>query len=299
MLTEEMNFKFLIKIFSKLMLGIILITFISCGSDDDTEAEDSVVEDPNDTDGPINLNTLFSDDFESGTFGEEANGFSWGGKTNVSVVNDPNEVSNMAVQFLFKGSSDLTEDAFSELRFNLGGLYKEIWMKYRLYVPINYFHRRTPSSDNSKGYFMFWSGEYNNRSNTLIASSWWPSGDGNTVMNGQWKTNTETSQHYREESLSAMAIDRTTDLGKWQDVVVRVKVADHLTSNGAVQVWKNNELIYSNLEVDNYSEDNIKNGIEKGYLLGWSNAGFDTETKMMIDDFVIGESAEGIGFETN
>lgn len=241
---------------------------------------------------------IHSDDFDDGISRETTSkGFTWTETASVIEEQHPDEQSNKVAAFHFKGSTGDSGDAWSELRFKLDKLYPELWVRYKLYVPKNYYHRNSPGSDNNKGYFMFWSGTYNNGSNVLVASSWWRDGNGGTKLMGQWKTNTEMSRHHEEKIYSGQAIDINTDLGKWQDVVIRVKIADFAQkSNGALQIWKNKELINSHLNIENYSRDGIKNGIDQGYLLGWSNSGFNEETVFFVDDFKIGTKAEDVQF---
>lgn len=238
---------------------------------------------------------LHSEDFENATIpSDSSDGFRWTDKANVSIIEDPTESNNHAAEFLFEGTP--TGDAWSELRFDLGGLYKEVWVRHRLYIPENYYHRDSPSSDNNKGFYL-WSGQYNNGADVLVSASWWPLDDGSTRMMGNWKTNSETSKHYNDEVLSGIIVDRGTDLGQWHDIVIRVRVADPSMSNGALQVWKNNSPVWSDASIENYAADSSQNGMEKGYLLGWANSGFDEDTKILVDDFIIGETPEDIGFE--
>lgn len=246
---------------------------------------------------PTVAETLYSEDFESETLiSDSSEGFRWTDKASVSVIEDPTESSNHAAQFHFEGTA--TDDAWSELRFDLGGLYKEIWMKYRMYIPENYYHRDSSGSDNNKGFYL-WSGQYNNGADVLVSASWWRTENGGTRMMGNWKTNSETSKHYNDDDLSGVIIDYNTDRDKWHDIVIRVRIGDPAIPNGALQVWKNDTPIWSDTSIENYAADPSQNGVEKGYLLGWSNSGFDEDTKLMVDDFVIGETPEDIGFEYN
>lgn len=256
-------------------------------------------ENTKDDDGNEALQGIYQDNFENGISFELAeNGFKWEGKVDVNIATDPFEPSNKVAGFTFGGDVEENDDSFSELRFKMDRLYQELWIRYRLYVPENYYHRDAEGSDNNKGYIMLWSGEYNNECNILVANSWWPLADGGTKSMGQWKTNTNTSRHYNEETYSGISIDQSADLGKWQDIVIHVKVADfELKNNGILQIWKNGTLINSHIDIDNYSRDGILNGIDQGYILGWSNSGFAEDTLLLVDDFAIGETAASIGFK--
>ncbi len=226
-------------------------------------------------------------------------GFSWGSGVSASIIQDPDVSDNKVLSFKFDGSSDLSEDAFSEQRFDLGNIYSEIWIKYRLFIPNNYYHRQASSSSNAKGYIMLWSGSYSNQNNQA-ATSWWPISNGSTIMATKWRDEGNNySEHFFTDSrgvTNPVAIDITKDLGKWQEVVIQVKTADQNQANGIIQVWKNGALLHSQTSIENWGQNAEINGIEKGYILGWANAGFNEETVLLVDDFSVGTTAENIGF---
>jgi len=228
-------------------------------------------------------------------------GFSWMNGTNTDIVKDPlSSTDNDVLSFFFGGDPDLTDDAMAEQRFKLGAVYKTLWIKYRLFIPLNYYHRDAISSDNAKGYVMLWSGPYQGQNNQ-VATSWWPLEDGSTYMGTKWKDNGKPySQHFFTDSRGVSrpkAIDLENDLGKWQDFVIGFRIADIGQSNGAIQVWKNGALMHSHIDIANWGADESLNGIESGYLLGWANAGFNEDTTLLIDDFMVGETAESISFD--
>ncbi len=83
------------------------------------------------------IGAFFADDFESGDDSKTMNGFEWSGNT-VEVAMTPN--GTMGLKFAF-GPDDLIEDSWREQRFNLGADYPELWIKYDLYIPENFYHR--------------------------------------------------------------------------------------------------------------------------------------------------------------
>ncbi len=80
-------------------------------------------------------------------------------------------------------------------------------------------------------------------------------------------------------------IDKEKDLGKWMEVIIHVKVASKSNNDGVVQVWKNGEKYFDATNVKNYSDMGY-NYYDKGYLLGYSNSGFEEETNLYIDNVV-------------
>ena len=88
---------------------------------------------------------LFQDDFSAGSLVKSNSGVGWR-SSNTSVNDQLEVVSNSpngthALKFTFSGDLNIADDSWAEQRFDLGGQYPEIWIKYNLYIPVNYYHR--------------------------------------------------------------------------------------------------------------------------------------------------------------
>jgi polysaccharide lyase-like protein len=234
---------------------------------------------------PAYANVLFSDSFESGTL----NGPFWLGSdsTSVSVSTDRASSGAYSAKFTFAGSSSLDADAFAELRFSLGKVYPELWVKYKMYIPSNYKHRNANGSDNNK-MIRLWGISYNDWEK--VGACTWPN-SAYSLLQGDWDWPKKgLIGPYGEEY--ANFID-ANDLGKWVEVIVHAKAAT-ATQKGTLQFWKNGTLIINNLgTVDNYYEGGA-HGYRYGYLLGWANSGFTQTTYIYIDDVVFGTQKSDI-----
>lgn len=126
-----------------ILIGISSITFLSCEEDDTTMKEEEEKTD---------IGIIFADDFSSGDLTYTNGSAKWQSPRKVNIAEkDGNKVAD----FTFVGSSDLSKDAFAELRFDLGKVYSELWLTYDLFIPSNYHHRDAISSDNNK-MFRLW-----------------------------------------------------------------------------------------------------------------------------------------------
>ena len=74
-------------------------------------------------------------------------------------------------------------------------------------------------------------------------------------------------------------------MGKWTEVIIHTKFASAANNDGVVEVWKNGKLEHGVYNVRNHSSTG-PNGVDKGYLLGWANTGFQNTTIIYIDDCV-------------
>lgn len=85
---------------------------------------------------------LFSDGFESGNLRATLGSAMWGAAENVSISSAVAKTGSYAAKFHFAGSSDLSADSWSELRFDLGKLTTEVWIQFDLYIPPNFKHQK-------------------------------------------------------------------------------------------------------------------------------------------------------------
>jgi hypothetical protein len=232
---------------------------------------------------------IFEDSFTGGDLTKTMSGAKWGGQVNVEVI-EVIEVSSVVnegvVQFSFKGSSDTSSDAFSELRFDLGKLYPEIWLQFYMYIPLNYVHRDAIGSDNNK-ILRLWGSDYNNVEK--IGLSTWPGSSNSSRLIADWNRG---GAGIGPKGPEASSFITESDLGKWMKVRFQVIAASSLSSPGSMRVWKNDELIIDHYQaVDNFYSGE-PHSYRYGYLMGWSNSGFNELTKINIDGVVFATSKD-------
>mgnify|MGYP000315487150 CR=1 FL=1 len=223
---------------------------------------------------------IFQDDFSSGGFDRTNGGAQWVSKVNVEVASTPSLVAANSAKFTFNGSSDLSEDAFAELRFDLGALYKELWIQFNLYVPENYYHRDSPSTDNNK-VLRLWPNEYTD--NEKIGLSAWKGSNGGSSMIADWSAQGRGIGPKGETYSSFIT---PSDRGSWVKLKVHVIAASSSSTPGSIRVWKNDELVVDNYQVMDSFYSGEPHAYRYGYLLGWSNSGFNETTSMYIDGII-------------
>jgi hypothetical protein len=230
---------------------------------------------------PANSAVLFQDSFESTSRSLVSNLISWGGSTdNVRVSNTRAKTGSYSLQFPFAGVP-LGSDSFEEQRINFGKAYSEIWVKYDLYVPSNYYHRSDGASNNK--FFAAFNNDYSPgyQVNFSLAPI---SGGGSKVEVHYYRNGTE------QAVTGGATVISSADLGKWHRIVMHFKVPTSLTSTDGVQeLWKNGQQIYS---IKNQASNGTTglNYIDEAYILGWANSGFNELTVMYVDDVVVSDT---------
>lgn len=227
---------------------------------------------------------IFQDDFSSGGFDKTNGGARWTSRVDVNIASSPNVVGPNSAKFTFKGSSDLSEDAFSEMRFDLGGLYKELWIQFYLYVPDNYYHRDATSTDNNK-VLRLWPADYNN--NEKVGLSAWRGSGGGSTMIADWSSQGDGIGPKGDRYSSFIT---SADRGRWMKLKVHVIAAASSSVPGSIRVWKNDELIIDNYQIMDSYYGGEPHAYRYGYLLGWSNSGFNETTNMYIDGVIFATS---------
>ena len=227
---------------------------------------------------------IFSDDFSSSDLSKTMSGAKWGDQVYVSVVASPSIDGKNSAQFSFEGNQDVNADAFSELRFDLGGLYSELWIQFYVYYPANYSHRDAPGPDNNK-FLRLWGKTYDDAGK--VGLSTWRSGSGGSELIADWNRRNEGIGPKGDQYLPFITSD---DLGKWMKVRVHVVAPQSNAAAGSIQVWKNDNLIINDFQIVDSYYSGESNAYRYGYILGWSNSGYTQNTKINVDGVVFATS---------
>ena len=242
---------------------------------------------------PPSAQIYFEDGFESGGLGGTGQaGWRWGqvnGDAGFAplVSSQQSKTGARSLQFAFKGGP-YPADSWSEQRFVMGGGLTEVYVRFWLYVPSNYAHRNTPSSDNNK-FFRVWATDY---AGVKLGSSLFPASSSNPAAG----SDLGLEQAFNGGSMGqynlpvARGFIGPADYGKWMRVQLYFKL-DTGGGNARMRVWKNNVLV---LDSGNFTNPagSLANVFTDGYILGWSNSGFDALTTLYVDDFVMSNYPE-------
>lgn len=246
---------------------------------------------------------LFTDSFESGNFtASNSDGFRWASPNSTSIANKttshiPHD-GDYSLRFTYPANA-----AWSEQRFYIGQPKDDIWFSFWLKVPTNFAH----GSANNK-LFAVWMDEYSARGDgpTVVWESW-GNGSGGSNLAVHWSEGNYVAagEHIQLKPF----INATTDRGKWMQIVLHVKAATrratpinnssypYLRSDGVIEFWRRweGQTTFEKLhDVQNANIAPPTNGPKgwlSGYLMGWANAAYSTNTDWLIDQFTISETS--------
>ena len=232
---------------------------------------------------------IFQDDFENGNLSKTQGGARWSDSVNAEVTNQNPMTGSYSLRMTYIGVPD-GQDGFSEQRFELGGRYPEVWVKYDLYVPSNYYHRTQSDSANNKSFVHLWAGGYSG-SGFGAGYEIWPDGSGSGRLAFH---SFRPDQEHRQDTLRNSRGIELSDRGTWIEITSQIKTSTAANNNGEARIWKRRqgsatkELIFERTGLPIYNADG--NYMERGYLLGWANSGFLETTVFYIDNLVIADS---------
>jgi hypothetical protein len=236
--------------------------------------------------GVSKASVLFSDGFESGDRSHTESNIRWTSDNSTSVSSElpKNGAFSLRLNETYAGDGD----SFAEQRGGLGGQYTEIWIKYDLYIPSNYYHYNDAPGNNK--FFAIFSDPYTNPGFQVNFS---------TEPNGSGGSNLEIKQYYNGGEKpgigpsSGKNFITTSDLGVWSEIVIHIKVpTGDGTGDGIMQLWKNGKNFIDLTNLNDWGGS--KNYFDAFYLLGWANAGFRQDTVFYIDNVVISDSMIGL-----
>ena len=233
---------------------------------------------------PAISDVFFTDGFETNNLSHSENGFRWTDSVSGQVNSVNPKSGSSSYEFLYTGGPD-GEDSWSELRFSLGGYYPDLWVSYDLYIPDNYYHRSQSSSANNKGHLYLWTGSYGNPDGIGLGPNLWPNGSGGSNAS-MYVWGSGHDEHYWG---ACSNIIEASDQGKWLHIVIHYKYATASNNDGVARIWKIYEdgsgKIPCNITDGRWYAAGAS-GFDTGYILGWANSGFDTDTRFYLDNVV-------------
>jgi hypothetical protein len=230
----------------------------------------------------VKAEPLFTDGLESGSKSHVENGISYSSSDRTSVSTSIKKSGTYSLEFLYP-SAALGQDSFAEQRMTYPQT-NEIWVKYDLYIPNNFYHRVDSPSNNkflaifrtpyrSPGFQVNWSTSPNGSGGSNLGLYRYRNGSEQTTIspNGNIGNNFLTLE----------------DRGKWVEIIAHVKVPSSSTANdGVMQMWKDGRIVTNETELNNYGGDG-ENHLTELYLLGWANSGYAEETRFYIDNISV------------
>lgn len=211
----------------------------------------------------------------------------WIDKTNVSVIDlDPSlhGVTGKAFRFYYKGDKNSSADATSELRFDLGAEYTDITIEFDLWIPENYYHRKPTDKIHNNKFFRVWRKNYSEGDH--VGSSLMNQGDerfGDSMLTIDYKVHKEwaisTAVHSQKDFITGQ------DRKKWMAIKIELEAPKASDDLGAIRIYKNGSLF-----LGTHSVTDVEPGLQGwryGYLLGWSNSGFEEDTILLIKNATI------------
>ena len=238
---------------------------------------------------------LFHDDFSSGNLSKTANGWSWSGAY-VDVVNGFSKDGNVghSARFTFAGSPDLSQDAWSELRFKIGTPdLREVWATFWVYYPNGTespfrgpkFVHRNATPTNNKFFKLFES--YDPGYAMSSTSTWTETSNGDGVLVPNWRDASGTTQHHWEVKVPW---EGDSYRGRWIKLEIYTRQASARgVADGAMRYYRNGQLLFDINNIDSYQSSG-SNVWKAGYLFGWANSGFTDTTYVYISDVTFSRS---------
>lgn len=212
---------------------------------------------------------------------------------------------------LTSSASEVRPDPDSPSSVNL----MEVYVQYDVFIPANYEHTLGGFGGNNKGWVNFWKNAYGagGGSGGGAAIDWWLNAEHpGDSQQGAWASGhvSNFNNHpddggvpyaYRDPDGSYTSVWDEEKMypfppskyGQWIRVTVGTKIADSGVDNGWIRIWHDGELYSSWENLHNRVATNP--GIDRGYLFGWQNSGYEEETIFYIAGFKFGVTAAQMG----
>jgi hypothetical protein len=241
----------------------------------------------------------FSDNFNSCTLNKSGNsyGFYWastGGGTSTEVprvVSSLGRSGSCALRFTYSAGPS-GDDGWSEQRFKFGKKLSEVYMRWYQYFPSGsdspsrgpkYYHRNDTGPDNNK-FLRLWDEDYTNYK-LKLGLGFLPKSYGDSHIMAEYGTNHEgvgpRGSDYDQDGIT------NSRRGRWIKIDFHMRLATAANNDGVIEMWVDGVKTISNTSLPMYPDGGLGNYVRNGYIMGWSNSGFNSTTNIYVDDVVI------------
>jgi hypothetical protein len=240
---------------------------------------------------------VFEDLFETGTYLVGSSGARWvgGGSGNVNVCGGGAGGSSFALCLTHRAKlPGLMSSA--EQRFRLINGSPELWIEYDFLVPANFYHRLNPTNSPNNKFLALWEENYTGEADDgvtptpLLIFEFRPMNDSPSragelgssyvYLHGNDRTG-KLHGGYGPKWLSAFG---SWNRGQWLQIRVHARLSTSDTTNdGFVKLYADGKLVIDAVNLPLHSSSNARY-LRNGYLLGWSNSGYDADTEFKVDN---------------
>lgn len=243
---------------------------------------------------------FFSDGFETGDFTHEdsTSGAKWTGRntgTNdtMTVSSDMAHSGTYSAKFHFDGNTDLADDAFSELRYSLGSGRTDWYLSYYIYFPSGFDVRDATGSDNNK-IADIWGVDYQDSDVKFNVEMERDQSVGFKLKrNTTWPYETLQCSGVINAGPDQPRFTFTSSyFGRWVHLEYHYKL-DNGTGNGQAQFFVDGDLKISMDDLSYIDAPCSPGYMLYGYLMGWANSGYTTDTDIYIDDVIFSTTYQG------
>jgi hypothetical protein len=239
---------------------------------------------------------VFQDDFETGAYARGQRGGKWqgGNSGNVHIERGGSRGSGYALSLIHRAKPP-NGMSTAEQRFAFADGTPELWVEYDFFLPQNFHHRLKSKKSVNNKFLALWEENYSGLASdgetptTQVIIEFRPMNDSKNRTGKPGDSYMYVNGNFRNSGRNrrfGSALNAFTDAerGRWNRIRVHVRLAtDDNTNDGLVEVHINDRKLISETQLPLPSK---RSGhyIRHGYLLGWSNSGYDNDTHFKIDN---------------
>lgn len=242
-----------------------------------------------------------TDDFESGDLASPTGSLVWGDSTIFDGPGDIEVVSGIGKDggyglLLRYGPDAAGEDTACEQHFEIPGLWPDFGIVFDLFIPANYRHRDDRPSNNKL--LALWHDTYGNAATEphVVIELERETDDESWIRISSAHAEACETRFPDDVSFGLAPLITAADHGTWIQVIVAVH-AEY--QNSFIYIYKNGSVIAGISPSQHYSITcPAWSGLESwnfGYLMGWSNSGFEEQTDFVIDNVVVVDAFTSTG----
>lgn len=202
-------------------------------------------------------------------------------------------MANYALRFNYAPNTN-GSDSWAEQGMTFHSPLRECWMRWRLRVADNYYHRSASPSNNKV--LAIYMDNYSSKGNgPTVIWEMWANGSGGSNVAVHYSRGQHTTANTHRQHTHFIS---TSDRGKWMTLVFRVVAASSRgADNGIIQLWQRwpgeNQWrkLHDMQNADIAAPPGGPNGWQRCKILGWWNSGVNSTTNMYVDDIRVANAS--------
>jgi hypothetical protein len=186
------------------------------------------------------------------------------------------------------------QDSWVEQPFAFPQINRAAWVEFFLRIPSNYKHRTQAGLSDPTSHhkvYSLWGVGYGGSGRPKVVLEWWRVDDNTSQFRFVQNLAGQPGSFQHGNLVTGISPSGPLRAGQWHRIRIYQDTGTQGNNNAAFKLWVDNTVVFDFTGISNQGNNAFY--WDGGYLLGWTNGGYDAQTDFFIDDFKLYSSNPG------